>query len=253
MVEKRKNGATASSTTKQKRSRGPRTRGGIDVNALLAKGEAILDEETIPARHLPFKRAFDILFALAALILASPILLVASLAVGLTSRGGVIYAASRIGRSGKQMRCYKLRTMYADAEARLRSILESCPDKAAEYASHRKLSNDPRITPIGHFLRRTSIDELPQLVNVLKGDLSIVGPRPYFCRELKELSPYQRASILCVRPGITGPWQTSGRSEIPFNERVEIEQTYALNLSWISDLGYIFKTIPALILSRGAK
>lgn len=231
----------------------PRRKKSVDIAALLAKNEDPLFSGSEPISHDLLKRLFDITFALFALIVTAPIWILCALLIPLTSIGPAIFVSTRIGRGGRIIHCYKLRTMYADAEQRLKDLLEECPKRASEYLTHRKLINDPRITALGRFLRRYSIDELPQFFNVLRGDLSIVGPRPYFARELKELTAKQRDTLLCMRPGITGPWQTGGRSEIPFKERVAIETSYAERATFGADLLYVAKTLPAILFPKGAR
>jgi len=142
--------------------------------------------------------------------------------------------------------------MYPDADQRLKEILEKCPQKLQEWEANHKLKNDPRITPIGSFLRKTSLDEFPQFWNVLIGDMSIVGPRPVVRDEvIKHLGP-NALTILKVRPGITGPWQISGRSDVSYSQRIQLDLNYVRNRSFVSDCKIVFKTIPCMIFSRGA-
>jgi len=237
----------------QTKTRRPRKKNSVDVAALLEKGDEPLFSARASVRHQPFKRLFDVTFSLFALAITAPLWILCTLAVRLTSKGPAIFASERVGRGGRLIYCYKFRTMYCDAEERLRELLEACPKRASEYLTHRKITDDPRITPVGQFLRRYSIDEIPQFINVLFGELSIVGPRPYFARELGSLSAKERDILLCVRPGLTGPWQTGGRSEIPFKKRVAIELEYVKRATFFSDLMYIFKTLPSVLLSRGAR
>lgn len=239
--------------TQKTRTKQPRRRKkNADVAALLEESEKSLVQTGLSLRSSGAKRLFDIVFSTFALLVTLPLWLPSLLLVALTSKGAPIFVSPRVGYAGGLIYCYKLRTMYKDAEKRLKELLESSPELAAEYKLKRKLTSDPRITPIGHFLRRYSIDELPQFFNVILGDLSVVGPRPYLARELKDLPQATLKKLLSVRPGITGPWQTAGRSNIPFKKRVEIESTYAHKISWKSDLIYILKTLPAMIFSTGA-
>lgn len=224
----------------------------VDVLALLSDDESFLDHLDIRVRRNRLKRAFDIIFGLFAFLVTLPVLIPALCLIALTSRGSPFFKSKRIGLKGRVIYCYKLRTMYIDAEERLSSLLQSSPKIADEYAAKRKITSDPRVTFIGYFLRKYSIDEIPQFLNVIFGDLSVVGPRPYFARELKEIEPAHLHELLCVRPGVTGPWQISGRSDISFVERTKMEIPYAKTWSWASDFKYIFKTLPAVLRSKGA-
>lgn len=198
------------------------------------------------------KRTFDILFSLVILITTLPLFLLIALAIRLSSKGKIVYAHERISRGGRPFKCYKFRTMYPDADQRLQEILEKCPERLKEWEAHHKLKNDPRITPIGSFLRKTSLDEFPQFWNVLIGDMSIVGPRPVVRAEvIKHLGP-NAASILRVRPGITGPWQISGRSDISYPQRIKMDLDYVSSRTFWKDMIIVLKTVPCMIFSKGA-
>ncbi len=203
-------------------------------------------------RHIPAKRFFDIIFSLCVLAILLPIFLLIMLSIFFNSRGSIIYAHPRVGRGGKPFRCYKFRTMYRDADVRLLQLLESDPKLREEWNQRRKLYNDPRITPIGHFLRKSSLDELPQFWNVLKGDLSIVGPRPVVEEELKTHIGSKASKILSIRPGLTGLWQVSGRSDTTYATRLKLDEQYVDNRSLLLDLKLILKTIPVMLFLRGA-
>ncbi|HSX27042.1 MAG TPA: sugar transferase [Chlamydiales bacterium] len=214
----------------------------------------------IQIQHDSLKRTFDILFSLTILCLLSPLFIFIALAVRLTSEGPIFFKSRRLGRGGNEIDCWKFRTMYKDAEERLHHLLQTDSAFCAEWEQFQKVKLDPRITPIGRFLRKTSIDEFPQFWNVLRGDLSVVGPRPptllgppdqYF-QEICRLYGKRAAKILSVRPGITGIWQISGRSQISFDERCKLEEQYAENRTFWKDLVLIAKTIPAVLFSRGA-
>lgn len=217
---------------------------------------------TCEVRHLPVKRAFDLIFSLCALTFGLPLFIIVAIAIKLTSPGKVVYSHERIGRGGKPFHCYKFRTMYADADARLKELLKSDPSIREEWEARHKLRNDPRITPIGRFLRKTSLDELPQFWNVLKGDLSVVGPRPVVHAEVVKHLGVKAAKILSVRPGLTGIWQVSGRSDTSYSTRIQLDEkyvdhvhrrSYLLALDLIAfDLKLIAKTIPSMISSKGA-
>lgn len=203
-------------------------------------------------KHIPVKRVFDILFSIQAFILLFPLFLLLFLTVRLSSRGKAIYAQQRIGRGGKPFQCYKFRTMYADADARLHELLESCPSLKKEWQQTYKLRKDPRITPVGLFLRRSSLDELPQLWNVLKGDLSIVGPRPVVEEEVIKHLGIKAPKILSVRPGLTCIWQVSGRNDISYCRRVQLDEEYVDNQSFFLDIKLILKTFPRMLSGKGA-
>lgn len=203
-------------------------------------------------KHTPTKRIFDIFFSLAALFILSPLFLIIALAIALTSKGKVIYGHLRIGRGGKPFKCYKFRTMYIDAEKRLQEILESQPEKKAEWNRNFKLKDDPRVTPIGKFLRKTSLDELPQFWNVFLGDLSVVGPRPVVAEELDLFFGEDAKTVLKIRPGVTGPWQVSGRSDTSYETRIKMDTNYVDTHSFWSDLRVIGKTIYCMLSRKGA-
>lgn len=203
-------------------------------------------------RHNFFKRAFDVAFSAFVLLVGFPLFFIIALLVWISSRSFVIYGHERIGRGGKSFRCYKFRTMYSDAEIRLQQLLAENPALKEEWEKTHKLKNDPRIAPVGRFLRKTSLDELPQFWNVLKGDLSVVGPRPVVKAELQKYFGRKAPLILSVRPGLTGLWQVSGRSNTSYEERIRLDEEYIQNQSFALDLKLIAKTIPVMLFSRGA-
>lgn len=198
------------------------------------------------------KRAFDLVLGTIALIVVSPVMVAIALAVKLTSRGPVMFSHRRIGMGGKEFMCHKFRTMVLNNDEILRKYLEENPDAREEFERFAKLRGyDPRMTPIGAFLRKWSLDELPQLLNVIKGDMSLVGPRPYLPRELPKMGSYLPIMTL-ARPGITGLWQVSGRNEIDFEGRLELESRYIRNWSLWLDITLLFRTIPAVLKRDGA-
>ncbi len=198
------------------------------------------------------KRSFDLIFSIGCLVAFSPLFLCIALLIKLSSKGPVFYTSSRIGLSHKPISCLKFRTMYMDAEARLSLLLHQNPHLKKEWMQYQKLKNDPRILPIGKFLRKTSLDELPQFFNVLLGDLSIVGPRPFYEHQVKEYLGNKAEKFLSVKPGITGLWQVSGRNLLTFTERLILEESYIDNASLLKDLKIILKTLPAILSSKGA-
>ncbi len=209
------------------------------------------------------KRSIDIIGALIALIIFSPLIVFVALLSMITSRGPVFYAPVRVGRDSKTFKMLKFRSMYmyqiGGHRVHAQKYLENNPKLLKEYQkSSYKLYNDPRITPLGKFLRRYSIDELPQIINVLKGDMSLVGPRAYQKDELihqQRIYPNTRKFvkvILTARPGASGPWQTSGRSSINFDKRVEMDARYVSRKSILYDLWIIIKTPISMISGKGA-
>jgi exopolysaccharide production protein ExoY len=193
------------------------------------------------------KRIVDVVVALSGIILLAPLLLLCLVAIILTSPGPVLFRHRRVGFNGKHFYCLKFRTMATDAPERLRKLLEANPDAAAEWEVNQKLRRDPRVTAIGDILRRTSLDELPQLFNVLKGEMSLVGPRPVTDEELVRYSDCVSAYLAC-RPGITGLWQVSGRSNTTYAKRVACDAFYAQHWSMGLDAKIIVVTIPSLLL-----
>ncbi|RNC87603.1 MAG: sugar transferase [Synechococcus sp. YX04-3] len=199
------------------------------------------------------KRSGDVLFSLAVLGLGSPVLLVLALLVKLSSPGPVFYVQRRVGRGYQRFGCIKFRTMRPDADAVLAKVLENDPALRAEYERDFKLKRDPRITFIGRFLRRSSLDELPQFLNVLRGEMSVVGPRPIVDKELQRYGAYMD-EVASVRPGLTGLWQVSGRNNLSYKKRVKLDLAYARGRSLNLDLAIILRTFGVLLLpmDRGA-
>jgi undecaprenyl-phosphate galactose phosphotransferase len=201
------------------------------------------------------KRGFDILFSALVLLCGLPLFLLIALIIKSTSSGPVLYCSTRLGRDGKLFKFWKFRSMYQDADQQLDTLLKSDPARYREWRLYFKLKNDPRITPFGKFLRKTSLDEFPQFWNVLKGDLSLVGPRPYLPSELgriKRIAGSEMSKILALRPGLTGVWQTSGRSYLTFDQRVRLDLDYVSRRSFLRDLELIAKTVPLLLFHKGA-
>lgn len=203
-------------------------------------------------KHIPLKRIFDIAFSLLTLAIILPIILIVALIVKFSSKGNIFYGHERIGRGGKIFKCYKFRTMHVDAEQKLNELLIADDNLRQQWEEAHKLKNDPRVTPVGDFLRKTSLDELPQFWNVLKGDLSVVGPRPVVKAELTKYFGAKAFKILSVRPGITGIWQVSGRSDTSYKTRVMLDEKYVDDRSMLLDIKLIAKTIPTVINSKGA-
>jgi exopolysaccharide production protein ExoY len=200
---------------------------------------------------LTSKRVIDIILAVSGIILLAPLLIICYVATVVTSPGPALFRHRRVGFNGKYFHCLKFRTMVTDAPERLRQLLDTDPVAAAEWEANRKLRYDPRVTAIGDILRRSSLDELPQLFNVLKGDMSIVGPRPVTEEELVRYSDAIPAYLSC-RPGITGLWQVSGRSRTTYSKRVACDAFYAREWSMVLDAKIVIVTIPSLLLSDSA-
>jgi exopolysaccharide production protein ExoY len=192
------------------------------------------------------KRAFDVTFVVLTAPLWAPLLGLLAFAVRLTSRGPAIYRHVRVGRGGRPIGCLKLRTMVRDADARLAALLASDPELAQEFADTHKLKHDPRVTRLGHLLRLTSLDELPQLINVLRGEMSLVGPRPITKEEMRRYGQYMPI-VLSARPGMTGLWQVSGRSDVSYATRVALDVQYAFGQSLGGDIAILARTIKRVI------
>jgi exopolysaccharide production protein ExoY len=192
------------------------------------------------------------LLALLILVLISPLMAVVAFLIWRRDGAPVLFAHYRVGHDGKLFRCLKFRTMYRNAEAMLADLLENDAQARAEWRREQKLLRDPRITPIGHFLRRTSLDELPQLFNVVRGDMSLVGPRPI---TVGELTRYGRVRwhYLSVRPGITGLWQVSGRNNTSYDERVALDRRYVEEHTFWMNLTILFKTVKVVVARDGAR
>jgi len=197
------------------------------------------------------KRALDFIGAGVGLVLLSPFFLIVALMVR-ADGGPAFFAHQRVGRGGKLFGCLKFRSMVVDSQARLESLLANDPVARAEWEATRKLKNDPRITRIGRFLRSTSLDELPQLMNVLRGEMSLVGPRPVQEAEIDRYYGASAAHYMAVRPGITGLWQVSGRSETSYESRVALDVAYVSRPSLLADLSILLRTPVAVVSRRGA-
>ena len=206
--------------------------------------------QSLPRRAV--KRSFDIIFALFLLPVVIPLVALISLMIKLDSRGPVFFKQQRIGRGGKKIWVYKFRTMYVDAERKLNELLEKDEEAKREWEEFYKLKDDPRITKVGRLLRKTSLDELPQIFNVLKGDMSFVGPRPVLEEELRKYYGEYSVYYLITRPGITGLWQVSGRNLLSYERRVHLDVWYVLNWSLWLDVVILIKTIRAVFKGEGA-
>jgi lipopolysaccharide/colanic/teichoic acid biosynthesis glycosyltransferase len=198
-----------------------------------------------------FKRTLDLLFTLLTLPLTVPCGVLIALAIKLDSPGPALVKFKRLGQNGTTFYKYKFRTMVPNAEAVLKALLEADPEVRAEYLATYKIKNDPRITRFGKWLRKTSLDELPQVLNVCRGEMSWVGPRDILDSELRMYGELG-SKLLTVKPGITGLWQVSGRSKLSYSERVQLDSHYIDHVSLLMDLTIILKTIPVVLFGDGA-
>jgi exopolysaccharide production protein ExoY len=223
-----------------------------------------MNELTEPRRELRFglvgparpigltsKRTIDIILALSGIVLLAPVLFLCFVLTIATSPGPALFRHRRVGFKGEHFDCLKFRTMATDSHERLSRLLDTDSEAAAEWRANRKLRNDPRVTFIGEILRKSSLDELPQLFNVLKGHMSIVGPRPVTEEKLERYDSSVSAYLAC-RPGITGLWQVSGRSKTTYSKRIACDAYYAHNWSLALDIKILIVTIPSLLVADGA-
>ncbi len=227
--------------------------GGIEAESLFNEKLMLLRLKNNLAKPVNryIKTIFDYVLTITGTIAISPILIVIALWIYKDSPGPVIFKHRRIGKNGKEFNCYKFRSMCIDAKEKLEELLKNDPQAKAEWEKDFKLKNDPRITKSGAFLRKTSLDELPQIFNVLKGEMSLVGPRPIIRDEIARYGEYI-GDYLMVKPGITGMWQVSGRSDIDYKERVLLDSWYTRNWSVWLDVTLLFKTFKVVLLRKGA-
>ncbi|NVO57332.1 sugar transferase [Rhodobacteraceae bacterium B1Z28] len=204
-----------------------------------------LQEEPVGGRT---KRAIDIAVALVMLVVLSPLMVGLALLICGTSPGRVLYRHRRVGYGKQSFSCLKFRTMEVNSAEILQRHLQQSPEARCEWEQTQKLRDDPRVTPVGHVLRKFSLDELPQLYNVLRGDMSLVGPRPVLSEELHRYGPSSRY-YLRARPGITGLWQVSGRSTTSYRRRIAYDRAYVANISTANDIAILVQTLPAAMRS----
>ena len=196
-----------------------------------------------------FKRLFDIIFSLLVLGLCAPVYLILAIAIACTSSGAIFYIQERVGKNHQHFGCIKFRTMIPDADRLLDEMMAQSEDLRQEFSENFKLKEDPRITKIGKFLRITNLDEFPQFINVLKGEMSVVGPRPLVPEEIERYGRHIDR-VLTIRPGITGLWQVSGRNDIPYEQRIKIDVSYVKHRSFWLDLQIICKTILLTMMTK---
>lgn len=214
------------------------------------RGVFLKEKDNLSKRaYIVVKRFLDIFLSLIGLIILSPIFLIISIIIKIDSKGPIFFIHGRIGKNGKPFGIYKFRTMVNNAEDLIKTFT---PEQKAEFERCYKLEKDPRVTKIGNFLRKTSLDELPQILNILKGELSIIGPRPIVQAELEKYGD-NKEKFLSVKPGLTGYWAANGRSDTSYEERIQMELYYVDNMSFWLDIKIFFKTIFAVIKKEGAR
>ncbi|PZM16238.1 sugar transferase [Rhizobium tubonense] len=218
----------------------------------IAQEEQDAAEPLVSVRHNRSKRLFDIVFAGAALLFLSPALLLIALALLIVDGRPLIYRHTRIGHGGRQFRCLKFRSMRKDGDKRLAELFAREPEREQEWLAVRKLNNDPRVHTLGKFLRMTSADELPQLINVLRGEMSIVGPRPIVHEELERYGPHVHY-YLSMTPGVTGLWQVERRCNTSYEQRVQFDVDYYHTRSFSTDMHILWKTVGVVLLARNEK
>ena len=213
----------------------------------MVNGSLENEEGKVSIIYLFSKRAIDIVGSIVGLVLLSPILLIVAIAIKLESKGSIIFSQKRIGLKGKEFKMYKLRSMVEDAEKLKKDLMKNNEMSGPMF----KMKDDPRVTRVGKFIRKTSIDELPQLVNVLKGDMSLVGPRPSLPKEVKKFKPWMKKRLE-VKPGLTCFWQVSGRNNIDFEDWMKLDIKYVEERSFLVDIKLIFKTFFVLFGDENA-
>jgi exopolysaccharide production protein ExoY len=207
--------------------------------------------QAVRESDLSIARLIDVALSISALIFLAPLMLLVALAVYIVDPGPILFGHRRLGKDGRSFRCWKFRSMVVDADARLQALLASDPKARAEWEADHKLRDDPRITRIGHFLRKSSLDELPQFFNVLVGEMSLVGPRPIVSDEIVKYGRYF-ANYCRVRPGITGLWQISGRNDVSYRRRVAMDVAYVRSKSLGFDMSILLLTVPRVVARRGS-
>lgn len=224
----------------------------IGVTGMKTEGQNLFLTKINNTLYYAIKDTVDIFIAFAGIVLMVPIALVIKIAYMLTGDfHSIFFTQKRIGRNGKEFKLYKFRTMVPNADEILFKLLKEDKELAKEYKINKKLKNDPRITKAGRIVRRFSIDEMPQFLNVYMGDMTLIGNRPYLPREKKDMGKYFD-DIVKTRPGLTGYWQVSGRSNTTFKQRLKLEQYYSNNCSLWMDIKIFFKTFKVVLLGKGA-
>lgn len=218
----------------------------------MGKNKKMLEDNNQSLFYRFIKRSFDFVSSLLAIIILSPLLIIISLVVFLSNPGPIVYGQERVGRNGKHFKVWKFRSMYKNADSMIDKLSE---EQMKQYYTEFKIDNDPRITKVGSFLRKTSLDELPQLFNVLFNQMSVIGPRPLLEKEIEKYYGDNSSKLLSLKPGITGYWQAYGRSNITYQsgERQKMEMYYIDNASIALDIKILFKTVVSVLHRDGAK
>ena len=223
-----------------------------NITSITALEELRIRNKETTKLELITKRTVDIVVSIFGIIALIPLTIGIYIANLISKDNGpIFYTQERIGQNGKIFKMYKYRSMVVGADEKLKKYLEENEEARKEYKKYKKLKKDPRITKVGSFIRKTSLDEFPQFINVLKGEMSLVGPRPYLEREKEDMNGYYQYIIAC-KPGITGLWQTSGRNNVTFNDRIDLDMNYYYNHSLKLDLKILFGTVKKLIIREGA-
>ena len=221
-------------------------------HAMTAPEEGTSSDIGLSALGYALKRAFDLGSVVVILALFGWLMVFIAIAVRLSGGSKVIYGHTRVGRNGRLFQCLKFRSMVSNADEVLRNLLAADPDARAQWDRDFKLKDDPRITRIGRFIRKTSLDELPQLWNVVKGEMSIVGPRPVVQAEFDQYYGGAREHYLSVPPGLTGLWQVSGRNDLDYAQRVELDKAYVEKSNILYDFMIVMRTVKVMVVRRGA-
>ena len=221
----------------------------ISTDLVVVKERSLIDKKKV---YMTVKRTYDLVISGMALIVLAPIMLFICLLIKIDSKGPAILVQERIGENGKIFKMYKYRSMVVGADKLLDKYLKENEEARKEYKKYKKLQNDPRVTKIGKIIRKTSIDELPQLINVFEGNMSLVGPRPYLPREKEDMKNLYN-DIVKSKPGITGIWQVSGRNDISFDKRLEMDYTYNSDKSTMYDIKILLKTFKKVLEKEGAR
>lgn len=221
----------------------------ISTDLVVVKERSLIDKKKV---YMTVKRTYDLVISGMALIVLAPIMLFICLLIKIDSKGPAILVQERIGENGKIFKMYKYRSMVVGADKLLDKYLKENEEARKEYKKYKKLQNDPRVTKIGKIIRKTSIDELPQLINVFIGNMSLVGPRPYLPREKEDMKNLYN-DIVKSKPGITGIWQVSGRNDISFDQRLEMDYTYNSDKSTMYDIKILLKTFKKVLEKEGAR
>lgn len=222
------------------------------TQSLIVKKNIIVRSKIVERTEECIKRGVDILGGMCGIILLIPITLFLGIANLIAKdKGPIFYNTERIGKNGKTFRMYKFRSMVVGADEILKKFLDENPEAKKEYKKYKKLKNDPRITKVGQFIRKTSLDEFPQFINVLKGEMSLVGPRPYLPREKEEMKEYYD-TIIKAKPGITGFWQIHGRSNTTFEDRLQMDTEYTNTQKLKTDIKILLKTVKCVVNKEGA-